>query len=72
MAGTELKPWYSYEALIKYMKEYLHFPIVEPDKEQIALIGASDELMRMPVYPLDGSIAEINGVLVVKFAEMQD
>lgn len=72
VAGTELKPWYSYVAMIKYMKEYLHFPIAEPTKEQIALIEAGDELTRMPVYPLEGSIAEINGVLVVKFAEKEE
>lgn len=70
VAGTELKPWYSYEALVKYMKEYLHFPLAQPTEEQIAFIEGSEELMQMPVYPLDGSIAEINGVLVVKFAEI--
>ncbi|MCM1103082.1 MAG: glucosyltransferase domain-containing protein [Clostridium sp.] len=72
VSGTELKPWYSYEALVKYMKEYLHFPLVQPTKEQIALIESSEELTQMPVYPLDGSIAKIDGVLVVKFADKEE
>ena len=72
ISGTELKPWYSYEALVKYMREYLHFPLTQPTEDQIARIEGSDELNRMPVYPLEGSIAEIDGVLVIKFAEKEE
>lgn len=70
VAGTELKPWYSYEALMKYMRVYLHVPLGEPTKDQISAVEGSAELKRMPVYPLKGSIAEINGVLVIKLNEV--
>lgn len=66
VSGTEIKPWYSYEAIYKYMQEYLHFPLGEVTKEQMALIETSDELAQMPLYPADGAIAEIDGVLVIK------
>ncbi len=68
VSGTEIKPWYSYEAVYKYMNEYLHFPLGEVTKEQMQEIEESAELANMPVYPADGSIAEINGVLVVKIS----
>ena len=48
------------------MQEYLHFPLGEVTKEQMALIETSDELAQMPLYPAEGAIAEIDGVLVIK------
>lgn len=69
ISGTEVKPWYSYEAVYKYMKEYLHFPLREIDEEQAKQIEESEELAAMPVYPLEGSIAQIGDVLVVKLSE---
>ncbi len=69
VSGTEIKPWYSYEAVYKYMNEYLHFPLGEVTKEQMQEIEESAELSGMPVYPAEGSIAKINGVLVVKISE---
>lgn len=72
VSGTEIKPWYSYEAVYKYMKEYLHFPLGEVTKEQIQMIEGSAELSKMPVYPAEGSIAEIDGVLVVKIGSSEN
>ena len=54
------------------MKEYLHFPLGEVTKEQIQMIEGSAELSKMPVYPAEGSIAEIDGVLVVKIGSSEN
>ncbi len=71
VSGTEFRPWYSYGAVVKYMKEYLHFPLTEPEEEQISRLLDSEELKQMPVYPESGCIAEIDGVLVIKLSGEQ-
>jgi len=71
VSGTEIKPWYSYEAVYKYMNEYLHFPLGEVSEEQMEAIEGSAELAKMPVYPAEGSIAQIQGVLVVKISNQE-
>ncbi len=70
--GTEIKPWYNEEAVIKYMQVYLNFPVTQAPTAQKETILSSEEFARMGIYPQENSMQMIDGVLVVKFAETQD
>lgn len=65
--GTEIKPWYNYDAVVKYMQVYLNFPLQKISEEQQEEIRASEEFGRMGIYPEQDSMRMIDGVLVVKF-----
>lgn len=52
-----------------YIQSYLHVKLPSPSKEQREQVMNSAELAEMPVWPAEGSVAEIDGVLVVKFTE---
>ncbi len=67
--GTEIKPWYNYDAVVKYMQVYLNFPVNKISEEQQERILASEEFAQMGIYPADDSMRMIDGVLVVKFNE---
>lgn len=68
--GTELKSWYNYEALVNYLEEYMHFPITVASPEQIERILADGKLREMPVYPQEGSMQTVDGVLVIKMNQV--
>lgn len=70
--GTEIKPWYNENAVVKYMQVYLNFPVTQVSAEQKETILASEEFKRMGIYPQENSMQMIDGVLVVKFGEMPD
>lgn len=70
--GTEIKPWYNEDAVIKYMQVYLNFPVTQVSGMQQAEILASEEFARMGIYPGEDSMRMIDGVLVVKFAETEE
>ena len=67
--GTEIKPWYNYDAVVKYMEVYLNFPVTKPSEETQEEILQSEEFAQMGIYPETDSIRMIDGVLVVKFNE---
>ncbi|HKM01634.1 MAG TPA: glucosyltransferase domain-containing protein [Sedimentibacter sp.] len=71
MPGTGLFPYYSENAIARYMKVYLHFPVELPTSQQKEDILLLDEFDTMPIYPTEGSISFINGVIVVKFNETE-
>ncbi|MCM1537885.1 MAG: glucosyltransferase domain-containing protein [bacterium] len=70
--GTEIKPWYNEGAVVKYMQVYLNFPIRQVSEAQQEAILATEEFAQMEIYPLEGSMRMIDGVLVVKFGEAQE
>lgn len=57
------------EALDNYFELVLQYPInfVAETSEEIQEIASTQEFANMPEYPADGSIKEINGIIVVKF-----
>lgn len=67
--GTEIKPWYNYDAVVKYMNVYLNFPVIKITEEEQETILASEEFAQMGIYPAQDSVGMIDGVLVVKFNE---
>lgn len=67
--GTEIKPWYNYDAVVKYMEVYLNFPVTKPSEDVQKEILASEEFAQMGIYPEADSIRMIGNVLVVKFNE---
>lgn len=69
MDGTEQKPWYNRNAIAKYMRVYLHFPVEEATEEQITRLEETEQYKEMPVYPAKDSVKIIDGVMVVKFNE---
>ena len=71
MPGTGIFPFYSDIALASYMEVYLHFPVELASDEQKEAILLSEEFDNMPIYPTLGSVALIDGVMVVKFNETQ-
>lgn len=70
--GTEIKPWYNGDAVIKYMRVYLNFPVKTVSEEQREKILSSEEFAGMGIYPQENSMRMIDGVLVVKFGETQE
>ena len=70
--GTEIKPWYNYDAVVKYMKVYLNFEIVKPSVTEQEAIRQTEEFAQMGLYPQADSMRMINGVLVVKFNENEE
>lgn len=70
--GTEIKPWYNEDAVIKYMQVYLNFPVTQAPAAQKEAILASEEFARMGIYPQEDSMQMIDGVLVVKFGETEE
>ena len=67
--GTEIKPWYNYDAVVKYMEVYLNFPVTKISEETQKQILSGDEFEEMGIYPAQDSVRLIDGVLVVKFNE---
>lgn len=67
--GTEIKPWYNYDAVVKYMEVYLNFPVTKVPEDVQEEILSSDVFDEMGIYPAQDSIRMIDGVLVVKFNE---
>lgn len=57
------------DQLRAYIQSYLHVKLPSPSKEQREQVLYSTELAEMPVWPAEGCVAEINGVLVVKFTQ---
>lgn len=70
--GTEIKPWYNYDAVVKYMRVYLNFRITKPSAKVQEAILQTEEFKQMGLYPQADSIRMIDGVLVVKFNENEE
>lgn len=67
--GTELIPSYSERSVINYMRTYLRLPVSFIGDEQKEILNQNEEVKQMPVYPEEGCIREIDGVVVVKFSQ---
>lgn len=67
--GTEIKDWYNFDAVVKYMNTYMNFDIMAVDEMTRDSILITPEYKSMPLYPEKGSMDVIDGVYVVKFKE---
>lgn len=52
-----------------YLKDWLNFPVEEPEEQTMISVAASEEFAAMPLYPAEGSIQVVNGRVVVKLQE---
>ena len=52
-----------------YLNDWLNVPIQEPSEETMKAVAASDQFKAMPLYPADGSVALLDGRVVVKVQE---
>lgn len=52
-----------------YLNDWLNIPVVEPEEQLFINISESSIFKAMPVYPEKGSIAEIDGCVVVKISQ---
>ena len=53
-----------------YLNDWLNVPWQEPAEETMIQVSSSEAFRAMPLYPSDGSIAIIDGRMVVKLAEV--
>ena len=52
-----------------YFNDWLNVPIREPAEETMKAVAASSQFKAMPLYPADGSVALLDGRVVVKVQE---
>ena len=52
-----------------YLNDWLNVPWEEPEEAAMIAVSASEEFQNMPLYPSDGSVAIIDGRVVVRLAE---
>ena len=52
-----------------YLNDWLNVPIQEPAEETMKAVAASSQFKAMPLYPADGSVALLDGRVVVKVQE---
>jgi hypothetical protein len=52
-----------------YLNDWLNIPWKEPDEETMLAVSGSDAFLAMPLYPDDGSVAVVDGRVVVKLSE---
>ncbi len=52
-----------------YLNDWLNVPIEEPDEETMISMSQSKEFQKMPLYPAQGSVAKVDGKIVVKIQE---
>lgn len=52
-----------------YFNDWLNVPMAEPDEDTMKAVAASDTFRSMPLYPADGSVALLDGRVVVKVQE---
>lgn len=52
-----------------YLNHWLNVPWQEPEEETFLAISGSEAFQSMPLYPSDGSVAIIDGKVVVRLAE---
>lgn len=52
-----------------YLNDWLNVPIEEPDEETMIAMSQSKEFQKMPLYPAQGSVAKVDGKIVVKIQE---
>lgn len=52
-----------------YLRDWLNIPAPEPSEEEYQIVTATDAFKNMPLYPAKGSIAVLDGRLVVKISE---
>lgn len=74
--GTEIKPWYNYDALIKYMEVYMNFTVTKVSKEfqeQFTLEAMTEgtTLHDLPVYPAKGSMVLVDDILIIKMNQVE-
>ena len=60
---------YTQEQLTYFLKDTLNLTYTEPDSELLEQIKSSKVYINMPAYPENGSVQDIDGVLVVKLSE---
>ncbi|MDR1821356.1 MAG: glucosyltransferase domain-containing protein [Oscillospiraceae bacterium] len=52
-----------------YLKDWLNIPVNEPDEATMISVSDSPEFAAMPLYPQAGSVAVLNGRVVVKLQD---
>ena len=52
-----------------YFNNWLNVPINEPPEDTLIAVSGSAEFAAMPLYPSDGSVQVVNGMVIVKLAE---
>ena len=52
-----------------YLRDWLNIPVEEPEEETMISIAGTPEFQAMPLYPAQGSVALLNGRVVVKLQE---
>ena len=52
-----------------YLNDWLNVPWQEPAEETMISVSDSDTFQSMPLYPSDGSVAIVDGRVIVKLAE---
>lgn len=52
-----------------YFNHWLNVPLAEPEEDTMQSVADSPEFSAMPLYPADGSVAMIDGRVVVKVQE---
>ena len=68
--GYWLLNWYG--NFIEFSKYYLGMDIIKPDRELRNQIEASEEFKAMPNYPAQGSVCEMEGIMVVKISDVEE
>lgn len=51
-----------------YLNDWLNIPIEHPSEEDMIAMSSSEYFQAMPLYPDDGSVAVVDGVVVAKIA----
>ena len=52
-----------------YLNDWLNVPWQEPEEQTMLAVSQSDDFQAMPLYPNDGSVAIIDGRVVVKLSD---
>lgn len=52
-----------------YLNDWLNIPMAEPAESDMIAMARTDQFAAMPLYPADGSVALVDGCVVVKVQE---
>lgn len=67
--GTDVYPWGNNGQIYLYLARYFNTLLTLPTDDQQIAIVTSEEFAQMPIFPAEGSIQIIDGVVVVKMEE---
>ena len=52
-----------------YLNDWLNVPWEEPGEDEMTAVAESEEFQSMPLYPSDGSVAIMDGQVIVRLAQ---